>query len=64
MSKTNPKHFKAPYINVTDIRAKADAFRRKYWPPDKIPIEILEIIEFDLNLEILAIPNLKEDLRV
>ncbi|MBI5374044.1 MAG: ImmA/IrrE family metallo-endopeptidase [Candidatus Schekmanbacteria bacterium] len=55
-----PKKFKAPFIKIDDIRAKADAFRSKYWPSNIIPIDIFELIEFELEIEIRPINNLRE----
>ncbi|GBD96122.1 MAG TPA: ImmA/IrrE family metallo-endopeptidase [Nitrospirae bacterium] len=35
-------------------------FRSKYWPPDTIPVDMFEILEFGLDIEIRAIVNLRE----
>jgi len=56
----DPKDFKAPYIKIEDIRVEADNFRNKYWPSNSIPIDIFEILEFELNIEIRTISSLKE----
>ena len=56
----DPKDFKAPYIKIEDIRVAADNFRNKYWPSNSIPIDIFEILEFELNIEIRTISSLKE----
>ena len=55
-----PEEFKAPYIKLEDIRSAADAFRRKYWHSDNIPVDIFEIIEFELDIEIRPVFNLRE----
>lgn len=47
-----------PFLSDNEIRKKADDFRSEYWGLD-IPIDILEIAEFDFDIEIRPIPNLK-----
>ncbi len=56
----DPKEFKSPYIKIEDIRTAADDFRKKYWHSDNIPVDIFEILEFELNIEIRTIFNLRE----
>jgi hypothetical protein len=56
----NPKNFKPPYIPQQQCWGKADEFRQKFWPSGEIPIDVLAIAEFDLNLEIRMITSLKE----
>jgi len=51
--------YKAPYLKYEEIRKKADEFRAKYWENQTIPVDILYIIEFKLNLDIIPIKNLK-----
>jgi hypothetical protein len=55
-----PKEFRAPFIRIDDITRAADAFRRQHWPQDTIPVDIFEIVEFELGIEIQPIYNLKE----
>jgi hypothetical protein len=57
---TDHGNFKAPFITIDDIRNSADEFRARYWPHDSIPVDIFEILEFELELEIRTISNLKE----
>lgn len=52
------KNIKAPYIPQNEIHKQADEFRSIYWG-NHIPVDILEIIEFDLEIEIRPIPDLK-----
>lgn len=47
-------------MKIEDIRKEADMFRSKYWPPDTIPVDIFEILEFGLDIEIRTIVNLRE----
>jgi hypothetical protein len=56
----DPGEFRAPFIHIDEIRKTADDFRARYWPQDSIPIDIFEILEFELDLEIRTISNLKE----
>lgn len=55
------RNFKAPFISQQQCWATADQFRRKYWPSGEVPVDVLAIVEFGLNLEIRAITGLKED---
>lgn len=56
----DPREFRAPFIKIEDIISTADAFRKQYWPQDTIPVDIFEIVEFELDIEIRAISNLRE----
>ena len=57
----DPKAFKAPFIDKNECWREADNFRAQYWPSGVIPVDVLAIAEFDLDLEIRTIPRLKED---
>lgn len=56
----DPREFKAPFITIENIRKAADQFRSQYWPQDTIPVDIFEILEFELGIEIRSVLNLKE----
>jgi len=56
----DPGDFKAPFIKIEDIRRSADELRARYWPQNSIPIDILAILEFELEIEIRPILNLKK----
>lgn len=56
-----PESFKAPYIDQQEIWRQADDFRSRVWPSNEIPIGVLEIVEFELDLEVRPISKLKED---
>ncbi len=56
----DPKNFKAPFIKIEDIRTAADEFRSKYRPQNTIPVDIFDILEFDLDIEIRTIFNLRD----
>jgi hypothetical protein len=55
------RNFKAPFISQQQCWAAADEFRQKYWHSGEIPVDVLAMAEFDLNLEIRTITGLKED---
>ena len=57
---SSPGEFKAPFIRIEDIKKAADAFRKRHWPQNTIPVDIFQIVEFELGLEIQPINNLKE----
>ena len=51
----DPGEFKAPFITIEDIRRTVAIFRSRYWPHDTIPVDIFEIVEFELDIEIRTI---------
>ncbi len=55
------RNFKAPFISQQQCWSAADQFRQQYWPTAEIPVDVLAMVEFDLNLEIRTISGLKED---
>ena len=54
-----PESFKAPFIEQREIWRQADDFRSRVWPSNEIPIGVLEIVEFELDLEVRPISRLK-----
>jgi len=56
----DPMEFKSPFITIEDIRMTVAGFRSRYWPRDTIPVDIFEIVEFELGIEIRTIVNLRE----
>jgi len=46
------------------LEALAQEFLKKYNPNEDLPVPIEEIVEFDLGLNIVPLPNLKKDLDV
>jgi hypothetical protein len=56
----DPREFKAPFITIEDIRSAVAEFRSQYWPRDTIPVDIFAIVEFELDIEIRTIVNLRE----
>lgn len=57
---SDPREFKAPFIKIDEIRGTVEEFRKRYWPQDTIPVDIFEIVEFELDIEIRTVFNLKE----
>jgi Zn-dependent peptidase ImmA (M78 family) len=47
------------FIPDQEIREKADIYRETICPKQEIPLDIFTIIEFDLDIDIQPIPNLK-----
>lgn len=56
----DPRELRAPFIKIEDIRNAADEFRSRHWPQNTIPVDIFEILEFELDLEIRTKINLRE----
>ena len=56
-----PEQFKAPFLRKEDIWQKAEAFREAVWPSGKIPVDVMEIVEFELGLEFRAVTSLRAD---
>ena len=47
------------YISDRDIRARAEAFLAEYHPSGEIPVPIGDIVEFDLGVELLPLPDVE-----
>jgi len=58
---SSARHFKAPFLSKESCWAVADQFRERYCPQSDIPVDVLALVEFELNLEIRTITGLKED---
>ena len=56
-----PQDFKAPFIDRSQIWREADAFRERYWPSGTIPVDVLTIAEFELDLEIRPVSRMREE---
>jgi hypothetical protein len=54
-------HFKAPFLSKETCWAAADQFREQYCPQSEMPVDVLALVEFELDLEIRTITGLKED---
>ena len=53
-----------PYLPYFQIAEKANAFLNKHNANLEIPVEIENIIEYDLGLDIIPIPNLQRDFNI
>lgn len=51
-------NFKAPFISKTKIQEAVDEFRSKYWQDNDSPIDVEQIVEFDLGIQIIPVKNL------
>jgi IrrE N-terminal-like domain len=56
----DPKRFRAPFIPKDRIWKEADGLRAKFASGAKIPINVLDMAEFDLGLEIVPADGLRE----
>ncbi len=56
-----PGSLTAPFMEQQEIWRQADDFRNRVWPSNEIPIGVLEMVEFEIDLEIRPISRLKED---
>lgn len=53
-----PSGYTAPYHSYEDVRGQADAFLAKHHPAGTIPVPIEEIVEFQLSIDIVPMPDL------
>jgi len=58
MLKDKYSNFKAPYIMKSDIQEAVTDFLNKFWKDNLTPIEIEEIVEFELGIQIIPLKNL------
>jgi len=54
--------FSVPYIPKDQIWDKVEAFRNQYERAQRIPVDILDLTEFDLGLELIPFEGLKREL--
>jgi len=59
--KIEPRKIKAPKLKFDTIRAKADEFREMYWAGRELPVDVLRIAEFKLNLDFIPVDKLKSE---
>ena len=55
------RFFKAPFIDQQQCWNEADKFRQQYWPSGEVPVDVLAIAEFDLELGIRTVTGLKQE---
>lgn len=60
----DPGKFKAPYNPKERIWQKADRLRAAYPAGRKLPVEVLDLAEFDLGLDLVPVDGLREQLDI
>jgi hypothetical protein len=60
----NPERFKAPFIPKERVWQEAEKFRAAYPAARKVPVQVLELAEFDLALELIPAEGLREQLEI
>ncbi len=60
----DPRKFKAPYIPKDRIWKEADALRAKHPSGRCLPVQILDLAEFDLGLSLIPVDGLREQLDI
>jgi len=53
------QRFKAPYLRRTDIWRQADELRQRLLPQGTLPVPVLDLVEFDLGLELVPKASLR-----
>lgn len=53
-----------PYLSYEEIGRRADEFWKKYHPSGEIPVPIEEIVELQLGLDIITVPNMYVSYRI
>ena len=59
MSDIEPNEIKSPRIKFEEIRKQADEFRLRNWKQGVLPVDILRIAEFNLDLDFIPVDKLK-----
>lgn len=57
-------YFQAPRLSQSDIWSKAEQFRERFAPSNIIPVDILHIVEFKLDIDLDPVDSLKSSLDV
>jgi hypothetical protein len=61
---TDPGKFKAPYNPRERIWQEADGLRQKYPSGRSLPVQVLDLAEFDLGLDLIPTDGLREQLDI
>jgi hypothetical protein len=61
---SDPQKFKAPYIPKERIWQEADRLRAAHPAGRSLPVEILDLAEFDLGLDLVPVDGLREQLDI
>jgi hypothetical protein len=60
----DPHKFKAPFIPKDRIWQEADRLRAAYQAGRELPIQVLDLAEFDLGLDLIPVDGLREQLDI
>jgi hypothetical protein len=60
----DPRHFKAPCIPKERIWQEADQLRAAHTAGHELPIQVLDLAEFDLSLDLIPADGLREQLDI
>lgn len=60
----DPRKFRAPFLDNDTVRASAENVRQRYPRAQSLPVEVLELAEFDLNLRLEVVADLWEQCSV
>ncbi len=61
---TNPRKFKAPFISKERIWQEADRLRATHPAGRGLPVQVLDLAEFDLGLDLIPADRLREHLDI
>jgi hypothetical protein len=61
---TDPRKFKAPYNPKERIWQEADRVRAAYPAGRLLPVQVLDLAEFDLGLDLIPTDGLREQLDI
>lgn len=60
----DPRRFKAPYIPKERIWQEADRLRAAHPAGRSLPVKVLDLAEFDLDLDLVPVSGLREELDI
>lgn len=60
----DPRHFKTPFIPKERIWQEADLLRAEHFGGRSLPVQILDLAEFDLGLDLVPVDGLREQLDI
>lgn len=60
----DPRHFKTPFIPKERIWQEADLLRAEHSGGRSLPVQILDLAEFDLGLDLVPVNGLREQLDI
>jgi len=61
---TDPRKFKAPFIPKERIWQEADRLRAAHPAGRALPVQVLDLAEFDLGLDLVPVDGLREQLDI